>query len=93
MNLEERIVKLEKSNKNYKIVIALSLCMFMVSAKDIFIKDEIRANKIYAKRIILEDSDFPSDTKVVIEDFGISLMVKDTNYSNRWNQKWIKFDK
>ena len=51
MNLEDRISKLEKSNKRFKIVIALCLCMFMVSAKDIFIKDEIKAKKIIVDEI------------------------------------------
>lgn len=47
MNIEERLIKLEKSNKNYKIILAVCICMFMLSAKDIFIKDEIRAKTIY----------------------------------------------
>ena len=51
MNLEDRISKLEKSNKRFKVALALCLCMFMVSAKDIFIKDEIRVKNLYVNNI------------------------------------------
>ena len=52
MNLEDRISKLEKSNKRFKVALALCLCMFMVSAKDIFIKDEIKAKTIFVDRLV-----------------------------------------
>lgn len=51
MNLEQRILKLEKSNKYYKIALSICICLFFISAKDVFIKDEIQVKKLIADEI------------------------------------------
>ena len=101
MNLEDRISKLEKSNKRFKVALALCLCMFMVSAKDIFIKDEIKAkkiivdeidvNKIEASRItITERNGYKPYNMIQLEAYGIKFLERDTNYENRFNSSFIK---
>lgn len=52
MNIEDRLLRLERSNRYYKVALALCLCLFMVSAKDIFIKDEIHVKTLRAERIL-----------------------------------------
>lgn len=84
MNIEERLVKLEKSNRNYKIVIALCLCMFMVSAKDIFIKDEIVADKIYVHDLVFYDKVYQTTTTLTYDDIvRTNIKIDDFGRLNR----------
>lgn len=86
MNIEDRLLRLERSNRYYKVALALCLCLFMVSAKDVFIKDEIHSKIIYsdtirAKFIALENNSNKDNIgNMYIEPFGIeSVKIIDGN--------------
>lgn len=83
MDVYQRLDRLEKSNKYYKIALAICVCLFMVSAKDIFIKDEIYVKTLTADKIIVKDSLIAIDKKGTIND---SLILNSYSISLRHNR-------
>lgn len=55
MNIEERIVKLEKSNRIYRTVLTIIVALFFIASKDIFIKDQIQVDTIHANEILTKN--------------------------------------